>query len=148
MEDVYPKAYREVYEVLKNISKEDLEKIPQDIKETIENNMDIGYKYKLKENIDFEEQNLLQETKALLAIIYRDYWATDVERKRIIEREQYDKRIFENELKERYNPDNIFKNRKVKEMESCVQTQEIVKYKEKIFIRKVLEKIKRLFKRK
>ncbi len=150
MEDVYPKAYREVYEILKNISKEDFEKIPQDIIRTIKNNMDNSYEYRLKENVVFEEQNVLQETKALLAIIYRDYWATDIERERIIAKEQYDKRIFEDELRKKYNPDNIFKKRNDFEknvQENILTETAIVEYKEKKFIQRLFDKIKNLFKR-
>ena len=148
MEDVYPKAYREVYEILKNISKEDFEKIPQDIIKTIKNNMDTEYEYKLKENVDFEEQNVLQETKALLAIIYRDYWATNIERERIIEKEQYDKKIFEDELREKYNPDNLFKKKnKVEEIEKSTECKELIEYKEESIFRQILRKIKSIFKK-
>ena len=38
--DNFPKAYREVYEILKYIQKEDIEKIPKDFLQTIEDNMD------------------------------------------------------------------------------------------------------------
>ena len=43
MEDNYPKAYKEVYEILKYVPKEDLSKISQDLLKTIEYNMDKTY---------------------------------------------------------------------------------------------------------
>ena len=38
----------------------------------------------------FEEQNLLDETKAILANIFRDYWASEYQRERILAKEKYD----------------------------------------------------------
>lgn len=90
MEDNYPRAYRELYEILKHVSEEDLAKIPQDLIKTIEHNMDKDYVYQLKETLQFEEQTMLRETRALLAVLYRDYWANENEKKIIIQKQKYD----------------------------------------------------------
>ena len=56
------------------------------------------------------------------------------------------------ELKrEKYNPDNIFKTRRIiqKNIEDNISTETaIVEYKEKNFIQKLFDKIKHLFRRK
>lgn len=90
MEDNYPKAYKEVHEILKHIPKEDVEKIPQDIIQTIKNNMDCNYEYQVNEQIKFEELPMLRETRAILAILYRDYWATPEQKARIFEKQKND----------------------------------------------------------
>lgn len=82
MIDNYPKAYKEVYEILKNIPKEDLEKIPENIFKTIEEKKDDNYNFEFSGDID--NQDLLKETRALLATIYKNYWA-NTEEKRLIE---------------------------------------------------------------
>ncbi len=82
MIDNYPKAYKELYEILKNIPKEDLEKIPENVLKTIEEKKDDNYNFEFSGDIN--NQNLLKETRALLATIYKNYWA-NMEEKRIIE---------------------------------------------------------------
>ena len=81
MEDNYPKAYKELYEIIKNISSEDLSKIPKEILQTIIDQKDDDYKFEF--NGDIDNSNLLEETRALLAVIYKNYWTTTEERKRI-----------------------------------------------------------------
>lgn len=82
MIDNYPKAYKEVYEILKNIPKKDLEKIPENVFKTIEEKKDDNYNFEFSGDID--NQVLLKETIALLATIYKNYWA-NTEEKRLIE---------------------------------------------------------------
>ena len=81
MEDNYPKAYKELYEIIKNISSEDLSKIPKEILQTIIDQKDDDYKFEF--NGDIDNSNLLEETRALLAEIYKNYWQTPEEWKRI-----------------------------------------------------------------
>ena len=80
----YPKAYVEVLEILKYIPAEEKKKIPYDIIETLKNKADLNYVFKVDFNLPFEKQNLLNETKSILANFYRDYWATDVIEKVLI----------------------------------------------------------------
>ena len=40
MEDNYSKAYKEVYEILKYVPEEEVKKIPKDLIDTIQKNMD------------------------------------------------------------------------------------------------------------
>ena len=56
-------AYTEVVEVLKYMSKEEVNKIPKDILDFYNNNMDVSYKFNVNINKPFEEQVLLEKTK-------------------------------------------------------------------------------------
>ena len=112
MEDNCAKAYKEVYEILKNIPKEDLNKIPEEIREVFARNKDENYEFKIDNSKTFEQQNLLDETKAILANIFRDYWATPYQKERIMAKEKQDREKLEEEKREKYKSDDIFKNRK------------------------------------
>ena len=112
MEDNYSKAYKEVIEILNYVPQESVNKIPQTMIDTFKAKMDVNYDFKVDINKSFEEQVLLDETKAILANIFRDYWATDYQRERILAKENYDKQKREEERRKKYNPDDIFKNRK------------------------------------
>lgn len=110
MNDVYAKAYTELYEILKNISEKDLNKIPKEVLNMLEEKRDKEYNFKLEENIEFENQKLLRETKILLAILYRDYWATKEEKEKITQKWKND--IIKNEEENKIKYNELFKNKK------------------------------------
>ncbi len=112
MEENYHKAYKEVIEILKYLPKESVNKIPKTIIETFEKKQKKDYVFNIDINKTFEEQNLLEETKDILAIIFRDYWATPYQREKIQEKEKYERQKIEEEKLKKYNPKNIFKNKK------------------------------------
>ena len=73
--------------------------------------MDDKYDFKIDISKSFEEQDIFEETKAILANIFRDYWATPEQKERILEKERNDREIEENIKREKYNPDNLFKKK-------------------------------------
>ena len=72
------------------------------------------------------------------------------ERKEYIQKSQLFANQIEELKREKYNPDNIFKNKKnySENIEDNISTETaIVEYKEKNFIQKLFDKIKNLFRR-
>ena len=57
-----------------------------------------------------DEQNVSKTAKAIIAILFRDYWATEIQKEKIISKQNYDRTKFEEEMKARYNSNNLFKN--------------------------------------
>lgn len=111
MEDNYAKAYKEIIEILKYIPEESVNKIPREMIEMFKTKQLVTYDFKIDTEKTFEEQELLEETKAILANIFRDYWATDYQKAKIIEKENQDREECERQKRERYNPNEIFKNK-------------------------------------
>lgn len=148
MEANYPKAYKEVYEILKYVPKEDYEKISEDIIKTIEFAMDRNYEYTVNEYIDFDEQPMLEETKAILAIIYRDFWATEEQKIAIKRMHNADIQKSEEEKSKLYKYEDIFKtNENINSNISQIETgEELIEYKENWYI-KFLNFIKEKFKK-
>lgn len=144
MENNYHKAYVEVLEVLKYIPKEDLEKVPKDIIETLETKKDTEYKYELNKNVVFENQILMKETKAILANFFRDYWATPEQRNAIKEKEIKEE-LEEEENKIKIDYDAVFK-RNINTTSHKKETQ-IVVIEEKKWYEKFVDWIKNIFKR-
>lgn len=105
----YAMAYKEVVEILKYVPDEDVQKIPEEKLEFYRTNMDNDYNYKLDMTKEFEEQEMSDITKAILANIFRDYWATPYQKERIEAKEKFDLEKLEKVKREKYNPDNIFK---------------------------------------
>lgn len=111
MDDNYSKAYKEVIEILKYVPEESVNKIPKEMRDMFEEEQAKDYNFQIDIEKSFEEQELLEETKAILANIFRDYWATDYQKQRIIEKEEKDREEWEKLKREKYNPDDIFKNK-------------------------------------
>lgn len=81
MKENYPKAYTEVLEIMNYMPKEDVNKIPKEMIEMFENKRDKSYVFNIKEIDDFTNLNILDETKAIIVNIFRDYWATPEQKK-------------------------------------------------------------------
>ena len=141
----YAKAYKEVVTILSYVPEEDLQKIPQDKINFYLENMDEEYEYVLDENIEFEEQSMSDITKAILANIFRDYWATPYQKERIEAKEKYDIEKEEEEKREKYNPDDIFKSRHVDT--TIANTNLPMEIKKENFFQKLISFIKRFIKK-
>ena len=139
----YRVAYTEVIEILKYVPDEDVQKIPEEKLEFYKINMDKEYIYNLDMTKEFEEQEMSEITKTILANIFRDYWATPYQKEKIKAKEKYDLEKIEEEKREKYNPDNIFKNRK--EETVTENTNLPVEIKKETFFKKLISFIKGLF---
>ena len=145
----YPNAYKEVYVILNSMSKEDVSKIPEDFMNMIKNNMDDEYIFELYDDIPFEEQSLLQETKAILAYIFMNYWGTEEQKERIkskfeqdmIEEENAKQKYFSNQLFDSKNTANDINDKTDKD------DLQLVEYKSKNIFMKMIDSVKKIFKR-
>ena len=90
MENNY-KALKEVYVVLNNIDEEIKNKIPKEMLELIEDNMDKNYDFKLDENVRLSEQKFMDETLGLISVLYSKYICDEEEKKKWNE---YDKFVY------------------------------------------------------
>ena len=144
MENNYHKAYVEVLELYVYIPKEDFEKVPKDIIETLKSKKDMEYKYELNKDVAFENQILMKETKAILANFFRDYWATPEQRNAIKEKERREE-WEEEQNKIKIDYEAVFK-RNTKSVPPKKETQ-IVVVEEKKWYEKFVDWIKNIFKR-
>ena len=142
----YACAYKEVIEVLKYTKREDVNKIPKSRILLWRTNMNKDYDFKIDTTKTLEEQNLSKEAKAIIANIFKKYWATDYQKERIEAKEKYDIEQMEKEKYQKYNPDDIFKNRKenIQQEEVASKTVSMVEYREPLF-KRILNKIKNIF---
>ena len=150
MENNYPKAYKEVIEVLKYVPRESVDKIPKTMIDTFNRKMDNNYIFSIDINKSFEEQELLEESKAILANIFRDYWATPYQKERIQAKERYDMEKIEQEKRAKYNND-IFKtreNNKIDNEEVADNTNSNnlpIEVKKEKFYNKIIKFFKKIF---
>ncbi len=105
----YARAYTEVLEIIKYFPEEEYAKIPTEKIEFYKKNMDKDYIFTINPEIDLSKQNISLEANAIIVNLFRDYLATEEQKIIIKEILDLNQKKVEQEKREIYNPDNIFK---------------------------------------
>ena len=108
----YKEAISETLDILRHTKKEDVDKIPPRFMEFLKENASKTYKPRLDHTKKIEDMELKQKTKAILAIIYEEFWCNSEERKEFKKNLKENEMKRQKELKEKYNPKEIFKAKK------------------------------------
>lgn len=132
----YANAYREVLEILKYLTPEDYDKIPKEKIEVFETCANKDYTFNYDPDKTLQEQNVSKTARTIIGILFRDYWATEEQREKIIRWQQQERNRIENEKKEKYKSEDIFKNNN-----TVQETEEValVKLQEEKWYNKVLK---------
>lgn len=141
----YSKAVVEVLNILRKLPSSEINKIPKKLLKFFTEVASEDYKPQLDFSQELDKIELMEKTKDILAMLYRNYWCSEEERK------EYDILINENEkryqeeLKQKYSVENLFKQRLENREENKKYDLPAVIKKEK-FYTKVLNFIKKLLK--
>ena len=129
----YANAYTEVLEILKYIPIEDYNKIPKSKIEVFEENCNKKYKFIYNPSKTLEEQNVSEGGQAIIGLLFRDYWATEEQKNKIIKKQNYDRQQIEILKRQQYTPDDIFKKDiNIDPLENNTN-KSLIKYKETLF---------------
>ena len=146
-------AFAEVNEIIKLMPLELVKKIPSKFREMIVEEKDNNYIPDIKESI--EKCKLKNETIIILGLIYRDFLCSPDERKKLQEKDarelQEVQKAVEEEIRERYNPDDIFKKRNQNNIEESNNKEEntsMIVIQEEKWYQKIFNLIKGLFRKK
>jgi len=74
-------------------------------------------------------------------VLKYNYWSTEIEKQHIAEQLYKNEEIYQKELQELYDPNNLFKNKR----DTSSTSTAVIEYKESIFT-KIRNWIKRIFK--
>ena len=151
----YANAYTEVLDILKYISKEDYEKIPKSKIKVFEENSNKNYSFTYDENKTLDEQNVSEIAKAIIAILFRDYWATKEQRYVIIKKQQEIKEKKQKELMAKFEQNKNIPEKDLKKVNVASDLDLDIDYellgtnmqlykKEEGFFEKLVNKIKEL----
>lgn len=128
----YSKSISEVLDILKHTNKDDVNKIsPQFMKFLVEN-ANKEHIPKLDHTKRIKDMGLNEKTIGILSIINTKFWCTPEQKGTFNDKLKENQKIYEEELRKKYNPNNLFKDRKIK-VENIEDTVAIVEYKESIF---------------
>lgn len=142
MEEAYKNGLAEVDMILNYADRESLNKIPESFRNFIRENKS-DYIAKINPEKDLAEQNLLYETKVILSVLYRDYWASQDEREQLLNNEKAELMRIEDKKQEAYNYASLFKRNNVKVAENSEEIKSLI-VRENL-IKKILNRIKRIF---
>ena len=137
-----------------NTNKEDVSKIPSSFINFLIDNAAEDYVVNLDHSRPISELNIKEKTKEILGTIYINWWCDNNQK------EEYKKQIEEQEkrkqeeLREKYNSNNIFENKKRMKISNEIQEEinskneplAIVNSKESIF-KQIINKVIRFFKK-
>ena len=127
---------------------EDLKnKIPKKFLDFLQSIQSETYKFEYDKTKKLDEQKLKPKTRGLIALVYQDYICNEAEKEEYIQKSQKLIKQIEESKREKYNPNDIFKDKKIENDRDTTNTVEIVEYKESI-IKRIIRKIKNIFTKK
>lgn len=135
----------ELNEILKNTSADVIEKIPKKFIEFMKENASTTYQFKYDKTKSLEQQNIKPKTRGLIALIYKDFLCNKEEKHEYMKNVSEMLEEIEQEKREKYNLDNIFKNKKTTQIEENDNLPEVIK--KETFFKRLIKNIKKLFKK-
>lgn len=100
--DEYSIACTEVLEVLKYIPEKDYNKIPKNVITTLEKNKKENAVFLYNPWKSLNEQQMSEKGRIMIASFFRDYWATETQKEKIIKKQNYDRQKLEEEKQKKY----------------------------------------------
>lgn len=145
MEITYEKALAEAFAVIMRLEFDEIKKIPDNFLNTLKNNMDEEYYKTIKVDEDYIDNKLSEDAKGILGIVYRDYISDETEREEMLENENKSEEEYQEVLREMFQSDLVFKNKKDDEKKEPVQEVQMVKREELKWYEKLRTKLKKIF---
>lgn len=137
-------AYSEIDEFLGLLSEEQRNEIPKKLRDFFKEEKDQEYFKNIDKDIPIKDQNLKEETLAIIALLNLQYWCKDEEeKKRLQEIYAQNEKEYQDMLYEKYNPNDIFKKKEGTTIENNNEIKEkmqMVEYKGSVF-KRIINKI-------
>lgn len=140
--------YSEVYSILNLLGKSYIKKLPVSLFNMIKEEKRQDYNPKYDSKINLEQQNIKRETLSMIALFHLNYWCnSDEEKNELKTLFKTNEEKHQAEIREKYNPDNLFKKHSLEQEEYAVTNEvAMVEYKEPLF-KRFINKIKKIFHR-
>lgn len=137
------KAYSEVILFLNLLNENDKAKIPIDLMEFFEKNMDKSYFKEINPEIDIKDQNLMEETLAIIAMLNLKYWCDDeYEKIELIKKYKENNKKYDSVMDDIRVADVIFtKKKEPLNKKHSTDVVEITPYKKDNFFHKLIKSI-------
>lgn len=143
--------YSEVYQVINLLGNDYLDKLPTSLINMLREKRAVNYNPQYTDDIPLNEQNIKKETISIIVLLYLNYWCKDENEKLAVKqtlKNNEDK--YQLELREKYNPDNIFSNQhKNSSIDNVQNNQELslIETNNIKWYKKILNTIKNFFRK-
>lgn len=149
MTKVQKNALTEVFEIINHLNDNDYNKIPREVVNAIRENRNTDYLYLIDESTSIDNQEISTEARAILFNLFRDYFATDKEKNKILNYQKKAKyNINKSNNEEHRNINTYFTKKRVSEelnkIGKEVNTKDLVKTVERKWYTKIFSYIKRI----
>lgn len=105
-------AFKEVNEIIDIMGEAYKSRVPKKLLELLKNGEDNSYITKIEKNLPFEKQDISRSALIILNYINRNYWLElEEEKQKIKNAYRLEEEKYQKLLREKYNPDEIFKKR-------------------------------------
>lgn len=141
----YSKSISEVLDILKHTNKGDVDKISTQFMRFLVENANKEYIPKLDHTKRIKDMGLNEKTIGILSIINAKFWCTSEQKEIFNDKLKQNQKAYEEELRKKYNPNNLFKDRKIR-VEAVEDSVAMVEYKES-FLVKIRNCLKRILKK-
>ena len=139
-------AFAEIDEILNYMDEQYQKRIPKKLRKLISNNKSTDYNIVINPNIPLTEQNISRKALSILSVINYNYWCIEEKQKEIlIEKYRKNEIVKQEKLRELYNPDNLFKEKKQINKIENTDKQLIVYHKKENIFAKIINKLKAFF---
>ena len=140
-------TYAEVDNFIECLDLYDKNKIPESIRKYFNKEKSKNYNKIIDANQPIKNQNLKDETLAIIAMLNLKYWCDDEEeKKRLMTIYSENEKKYQNELKEKYDIEKIFEERNNKKLENY-QEKNLSKIKKESFWDKLKNTILKILKK-
>lgn len=135
---------KEIYVILNKLGF--INKLPANLNEYICNNKSDSYIFDFDENIPLIYQLSNKNTENLLVYLYLKYINDSKEEKEILlNKIEANEREYQKKIQEKFNPDNLFKNNKIRTENIINKEEALVEVKEQKWYQKILTFFRRKF---
>lgn len=140
-------AYAEVDNFIECLDSYDKNKVPESIRKYFKKEKSKNYNKIIDVNKPIKDQNLKDETLAIISMLNLKYWCDDEEeKKRLMTIYSENEKKYQNELKEKYDIEKIFKERNNKKSENY-QEKNVPEIKKESLWDKLKNMILKMFKK-
>lgn len=142
----YSVAISEVLDILKHTNKKDVNKISPEFMSFLKDNEFKEYISKFDHTNGIASLELSEKAIGILSVINSKFWCTPEQKEIFDNIMNNNENKYQAELREKYNPDNLFKKQEqIKNTEEVMKNEvTMIEYKESIFNR-LINKIKSVF---
>lgn len=141
-------AYAEIDTILNFMDYEYIKEIPEKLRNLFKDKKSNNYEVNINPNKPLKEQNLKEESLSILAVLNYNYWCKDESKKEdLIKKYSENEKIYQEKLREKYNPENIFKQETKEVIENVQEEVNLIKPEELKWYQKIFEKILKIFRK-